>query len=38
MWADALDAVGPGADSTEMMDVVSRRVTGEPVRDVLGLG
>jgi 3-hydroxyisobutyrate dehydrogenase len=37
MWASALEAVGPAADSTEMMDVVSRRVTGESVRRVLGL-
>jgi 3-hydroxyisobutyrate dehydrogenase len=37
MWASALEAVGPAADSTEMMDVVSHRVTGEPVRRVLGL-
>lgn len=37
MWASALDALGPTADSTEMMDVVSTRVTGAPVRDVLGL-
>ena len=37
MWASALEALGPAADSTEMMDVVSTRVTGAPVRDVLGL-
>jgi 3-hydroxyisobutyrate dehydrogenase len=37
MWASALEALGPGADSTEMMDVVSQRVAGGPVRAVLGL-
>ncbi len=37
MWADALDVLDPGADSTEMMDMVSKRVSGVPVRDVLGL-
>lgn len=36
MWATALERLGPGADSTEMMDVVSHAVTGRPVRDVLG--
>lgn len=36
MWATALDQLGPQADSTEMMDVVSRSVTGRPVRQVLG--
>lgn len=36
MWAEALVALGPQADSTEMIDVVSRAVTGRPVRDVLG--
>jgi 3-hydroxyisobutyrate dehydrogenase len=36
MWASALETLGPAADSTEMMDVVSKRVTGAPVRAVLG--
>jgi 3-hydroxyisobutyrate dehydrogenase len=36
MWADALAVLGPNADSTEMMDTVSRAVTGKPVRQVLG--
>ena len=37
LWGDALERLGPGADSTEMMDVVSERVLGRPVRSVLGL-
>ena len=36
MWADALAVLGPTADSTEMMDVVSKAVTGQPVRSALG--
>lgn len=36
MWAGALAELGPLADSTEMMDVVSKGVTGRPVRQVLG--
>jgi 3-hydroxyisobutyrate dehydrogenase len=37
LWGDALDRLGPGADSTEMMDLVSERVLGRPLRSVLGL-
>ena len=36
MWSTALEVLGPQADSTEMMDVVSNEVTGRPVRTVLG--
>lgn len=36
MWGTALEVLGPNADSTEMMDVVSKAVTGQAVRAVLG--
>jgi 3-hydroxyisobutyrate dehydrogenase-like beta-hydroxyacid dehydrogenase len=35
MWADALAALGPDADSTLMMDVVARATTGIGILDLL---
>jgi 3-hydroxyisobutyrate dehydrogenase-like beta-hydroxyacid dehydrogenase len=35
MWADALAALGPEADSTLMMDVVARATTGIGILDLL---
>jgi 3-hydroxyisobutyrate dehydrogenase-like beta-hydroxyacid dehydrogenase len=35
MWADALAALGPDADSTLMMDVVAQATTGTGIVDLL---
>jgi len=35
MWAAALDALGPDADTTMMMDVVARATTGAGIVDLL---
>jgi 3-hydroxyisobutyrate dehydrogenase len=35
MWAEALEALGPDADSTLMMDAVARAATGTGIRELL---
>jgi 3-hydroxyisobutyrate dehydrogenase-like beta-hydroxyacid dehydrogenase len=35
MWAEALEALGPDADSTLMMDAVARAATGSGIRELL---